>query len=170
MRSRTLYLAIYELRLLRIMSPVLQTLVGVAASVLFGLLLLGEVPLVVCCHLSHMGDIILVILGRVLFGILLEDLNNLTTTGNVSKSPRLGRLVSPFVAYALSGAGIMAPTGLFGRVALQPFLQILGCHIDCVIEIPIWSVEGLMGGDGDLLDDIFLAFDHSGGVEGEAVY
>lgn len=64
----------------------------------------------------------------------------------------------------------MAPTGFFRSVALQPFLQVFRSHIHGVVEVPIWSVEGLVGGIEDLLDDIFLTFDHSGGAKGEAVY
>lgn len=62
------------------MPPVLQRLVAFALGVLLCLVLLGQVPFVVADHFSHVAKVFFVILGWVFFGILLQDLNDLTTT------------------------------------------------------------------------------------------
>ena len=55
------------------MAPVLQTFVRVALCVLLGLLFLSEMSFVVSCDLSHVGNVVLVVFGWILFGVLFED-------------------------------------------------------------------------------------------------
>ena len=62
------------------MTPVLQRLVTFALGVLLGLLLLSQVPFVVTDHLSHMAKVLFVVLRWILLRILLQNLNDLTTT------------------------------------------------------------------------------------------
>lgn len=84
MQSKISSLVIYELRLLSIMTPILQALIAVAVGVLLGFLLLGEMPLVIGGNFAHVIDVVLVISGWVFLGILLQDLDNLTTTADIS--------------------------------------------------------------------------------------
>jgi hypothetical protein len=62
------------------MAPILQALVAVAVGVLLGLLLLCQMTLVIRSDLAHMRQVVLVVLGRVLLGILFEDLDDLSAT------------------------------------------------------------------------------------------
>jgi hypothetical protein len=62
------------------MSPVLQALIRVAIRVLFGLFLLRKMALVIRGDFPHMRDIFLVIFGRILLWVLLENLNDLSPT------------------------------------------------------------------------------------------
>lgn len=61
------------------MSPVLQTLVTLTVRILLGLLFLCEVALAVRNDLSHMIDVILLVLAWVLLGVLLQDCNDFAT-------------------------------------------------------------------------------------------
>lgn len=66
----------------------LEGFVRFAISILLGLLLLRKMTLAVGCDTSHMSDIILIILGRILLWILLQDLDDLATT-SISSLARL---------------------------------------------------------------------------------
>ena len=70
-----------DLCLSRIVSPIHQALEAIAVGVLLGLPLLGEMPFVVGSNSAHMGQIILIVLLGILLGVLLQDLNDLTTAG-----------------------------------------------------------------------------------------
>lgn len=84
MQSRTSYLDIFESRFLRIVAPVLQALVAIAIGVLLGFLLLGKMSFVIRCHLPHVRDVVFNVLGRVLLGILLQNLDDLPTTTSLT--------------------------------------------------------------------------------------
>ena len=62
------------------MSPILETLIAVTVGILLSFLLLSKVSLVVCGNSAHVSDVILVVLGRIFFRILLQDLDDLPTT------------------------------------------------------------------------------------------
>lgn len=62
-----------HLSLLRIMSPILQTLITLTTRILLRLLLLRKMPLAVRHNLSHVIYVILVVLAGVLFRVLLQD-------------------------------------------------------------------------------------------------
>ena len=122
----------------RIMTPVLQAFIAVAVGVLFGLLLLCQMPLVVCSYTAHMRKVIFIILGRILFRILLEDFDDLPAT-----SPQIRRGAeqcyghSPFVTDALPRTVTFGPPGIFRAGTFQPLLKFVSRHIDGVVEIPI---------------------------------
>lgn len=71
------------------MAPVLEAPICIAPSVLLRLLLLGEVALIIGSNLSHMSYVLLVIFGRVFFGILLQDLHDLSPTVTARWSAKL---------------------------------------------------------------------------------
>ena len=66
------------------MPPVLQALRTLTIRILFGLALLRKMSLAIRHYFPHMRYIILVILFRVLVGILLQNLYNLTTASPIS--------------------------------------------------------------------------------------
>lgn len=59
------------------MPPILQAAIALAVRVPLGLLLLREVPLAVRDDAAHVVDVVLVVLGRVLLGVLFQDLDDL---------------------------------------------------------------------------------------------
>ena len=61
----------------RIVAPILQTPRRLAVRILLRLLLLGEVPLAIRDYATHVRDIVLIVLFRVLLGVLVQDLNDL---------------------------------------------------------------------------------------------
>ena len=121
MPSRTLYLAISESRFLSIVAPVLQALVAIAVSILLCFLFLGKMTIIIRSHLAHVNYIVLVVLGRIPLRILLQDLNDLPTTGSLMSTETAGRILLPFMPDAFSGPRIMAPTRFSGSIALEPF-------------------------------------------------
>lgn len=67
------------------MAPIFERLVALTIGVLLSFFLLGEVALAICSDSSHVRDVVLVVLARILFGILLKNLNDLAaTTGIIS--------------------------------------------------------------------------------------
>lgn len=62
------------------MTPNFQGLVALTICVVLGLLLLSKVLFVVARNLSHMANGLFVVLGRILPWMLLQNLNDLTTT------------------------------------------------------------------------------------------
>lgn len=96
----------HSLRLLRVVPPVLQALVTLAVRVLLRLLFLRQVPLAVRNHLAHVIDVVLVVLGGILLGVLFQDGDDLAP-GFVSGSAKCTGLASfafsfPFFAFSLS--------------------------------------------------------------------
>ena len=77
--SEAIYKRTLDLCFLRVMTPIFQRLVTFAVGVLLGLLLLSQMPFVVTDHLSHMAEVIFVVLGWILLRIFLQNLNDLTT-------------------------------------------------------------------------------------------
>ena len=49
---------------------------------------------------------------------------------------RRRQVVSPFMSDALTGAIFLRPARVLGCGALQPLLQLVSRHIDCLVEVP----------------------------------
>lgn len=62
--------------LVRIMAPVLQTLIALAVRVLLRLLLLCQMSFAVGSYAAYVRDVILVVFGRILSRVLAEDLDD----------------------------------------------------------------------------------------------
>lgn len=58
------------------MAPVLQALVQIGLDIRLGLFLLRNMSFVVSCDLSDVGNVILVVFGRIFFGGFLEELDD----------------------------------------------------------------------------------------------
>jgi hypothetical protein len=64
---------------------------------------------------------------------------------------------------ALSGAVVLGPTRLRGVVPLKPCFELVGSHVDCIVEISIRRQRHVLEPDstaGHSLDDIFFALNH----------
>jgi hypothetical protein len=68
------------------MAPVLQRAIAVAVGILLGLFFLRQVTLVVGGNPSHVLQIIRIIFGGILLGILFQDFNNLSPAVEASAS------------------------------------------------------------------------------------
>jgi hypothetical protein len=64
--------------LLRIVTPVLQTLIALTIGVFLRLLFLRKMPLAICYYLAHVIDVFLVVFTSFFLWILLQDGNNFT--------------------------------------------------------------------------------------------
>jgi hypothetical protein len=106
--SDKIYL-VYNSSLLRIMSPVLQTLITLTIRVLLRLLFLRKMPFTVCYDLPHVIDIVLLILVRILLGILLQD-------GNY--------LAAGIMADCFATTVVLGPAGADGFFAAEPILKL----------------------------------------------
>ena len=65
------------------MAPVLQGFVAFAILILLGLFLLSKMAFAIAHNLSHMAEIFFVISRFVFFRVLLQNLNDLASTGQV---------------------------------------------------------------------------------------
>lgn len=61
------------------MTPILQGFIAFAIGILFGFLLLRKVSLVVAYYLSHVPNVVLVVLGWILLWILTQNFNDFAT-------------------------------------------------------------------------------------------
>jgi hypothetical protein len=124
------------------MPPVLQRLITIGIGVRFGLLFLGQMPLVVGRNTSHVRDIILVIFGGVFLWVLLQDFDNFASASDNQHEVPTGRGIAlPGMTYTFAGTCIVAPTRLFGRVTFQPVFELFGRHVYCGVEVPIKHVR-----------------------------
>jgi hypothetical protein len=124
-------------------TPILQGLVAIGVGVRLGLLLLSQVSLIIGCDTSHMGDVVLVVLGRVFLWILLQNLDDLTPASDSQHaSLRFNGIALPSVTDTFARTSVVAPTRLFGRVALQPVFELFSRHVDCGIEVSTAHVRG----------------------------
>jgi len=139
------------------MAPVLQRAIAVTVGILLGLFFLRQVTLVVGGNPSHVLQIIRIIFGGILLGILFQDFNNLSPAVEASASVKrmhfarssdkvnhnwqqlLGaaKVAQPFMTNALSGAVVLGPTRLRGVVPPKPCFELVGSHVDCIVEISI---------------------------------
>lgn len=64
------------------MAPVLQALVALTVCVLLRLFLLSQMSLVICDYLAHMGQVVFIILARILglLRVLLKDFYDFAAT------------------------------------------------------------------------------------------
>lgn len=69
------------------MTPILQRLIAFAIRILFGFFLLCKVSFVIAYDLSHMLNVFLVVLGRILLWILTQNFNNFATAIIRDQSP-----------------------------------------------------------------------------------
>ena len=74
------------------MTPIFERLVALAVGVLLSLLLLRQMALAIRCHSSHMRNVVAVVLARILFGVLLEDLDDLAATASIHQLQEEGRI------------------------------------------------------------------------------
>lgn len=147
------------LLLLRVVAPVLQALVRLAVGVAFGRVLLRQVPLVVGHHLAHVRDVVVLVPVRLALRVLLEDLDDLAAAGR--PNPSADRIGSdriggrdidrsrerctrgsdngpplPLVPDRLARVVTLAPSGPGRLLALEPFLELVGGHVDELVEFP----------------------------------
>lgn len=94
---------------------------------------------------SHVFDVFIAILGRVLFGIPFENLDNLPTTVGVSQRLMRARLHErhsvPLVANTFTRTIILGPASALRLVSLEPFLKLFRGHVDGIVEIPGFMYE-----------------------------
>ena len=74
-------LVLMSLRLLRVMSPILQTFRTPTLRVLLRLTFLRKVALVIRDDLAHVLDVFFVVFARIFLWVLLQDLNDLAAAG-----------------------------------------------------------------------------------------
>lgn len=74
---------------LRIMAPVLQTLVAPTGRISLRLLLLSQVSLTVCNYATHVRDVIFIVSRGVLFRVLFDDLDYFAAAGVESEEDRI---------------------------------------------------------------------------------
>lgn len=102
------------------MSPILQAFIALTVRILLRLLLLRKMSLTIRNHLSHMIDIVLLILALVFLRILLEYCNNLAT----------GIVPDGFAASV-----IFRPACADGLFAAEPVLKLFRAHVDEFIKL-----------------------------------
>ena len=144
------------------MSPILQALVAVAVGVLLRMLFLSKVAFIVCCNSTHMVDIVLVVLGRVLLRILLEDLDDLPAAAHTS-AHRLAELPQPHLSCPTLSPD---PSLLDHPESLDPEpLSHFSSSSAVILTVLLKSLLGVSQMCGirasvNPLDDIFLALHH----------
>lgn len=91
-----------------------------------------------------MCNVILIILIRILAGVLLQDLYNLTPTSpdgmarhNQSDQVKAGEdeVASPVMANCFPGSVVLAPSRALRLFLIEPALQLVSCHVDQLVEV-----------------------------------
>ena len=98
------------------MPPILQGLVALAIRVLFGLVLLRQMSLAVSDDLTHVGNVVLLVIVRVFRGVLVQYLNDLAATDRMSELPLYDR-----EGYACPGKIVpFMPDSFVGTITFAP--------------------------------------------------
>jgi hypothetical protein len=98
-------------------------------------------PFAVCHHLAHVFQVVLIIIARVLLRILLQYLDDVAATSSRQSGYNISNFAIeslPVVADSLSGSVVLDPARSLGFFLLEPVLELVGRHVDNVVELSVW--------------------------------
>ncbi len=89
-----------------------------------------------------MRNIVLVVLAWLLLRILLQNLNDLAATADISTNATSHRSTrSPLMPNGLSRAIVLCPSGRMRLLLFQPFLKLIRCHVDKLVEVTAYGLS-----------------------------